>query len=64
MYYQKYNYSLFINVHVFFVVEPELQEEEFDEEATITYYYRCGFECKEIITMLSKRHNHVISIKT
>ena len=49
---------------IFFVVEPQLQEEEFDEEATITYYYRCGLECKEIITLLSKRHNRVISIRT
>lgn len=46
------------------LAEPQPEEEEFDEEATISYYYRCGFEYKEIITFLSKRHNYEISVRT
>ena len=44
--------------------EPTTDEYEFDEESTIRYYYRSGFEYKEIISHLEKRHGHNISKST
>jgi len=42
----------------------ESNGEEFDEESTIKYYYRSGFEYKEILLHLQKRHGYVISKRT
>ena len=44
--------------------EPTTDEEEFDEESTIKYYFCSGFEYKEILSHLKKRHNHSISKRT
>ena len=40
------------------------EEEDFDEESVIKYYFNFGYEYKEILLFLCKRHGHQIRYST